>query len=76
MAALCHLIVRRPNLEITTNSIQENSLLAGKNIGVVLVPWCAWKSVPATISDGADISKIPGWHLLQQMSSQRGSQSR
>ena len=39
--------------------------------------WChvhAWKCIPTTISGGVDIFEVPGCHLLQQVSSQRGSQ--
>ena len=46
----------------------------GENTVVVLVPYCPWKCVPTAISGGADISKDPECHLLQQISSQRGSQ--
>ena len=49
---------------------QEASPSAGKNTGVVLVPCRAWKCVPTAISGGVDISKVPGCHLLRQMSSQ------
>ena len=34
----------------------------------------AWKCVPTAISSGMDISEVLGCHLLQQMSSQGGSQ--
>ena len=54
-------------------SDQETSSVAGKNTEAVLVPCCAWKC-PTTISFGVDISKVPGYQLLQQMISQRGSQ--
>ena len=50
------------------NSNQEASPSAGKNTKVVLVPCHAWKCVPTAISDGVDISEVPGCHLLQQMS--------
>ena len=53
---------------------QEASPSAGKNTGIVLVPCHAWKCVPTAISGGVDISKVPGCHLLRQMSSQLGSQ--
>ena len=53
------------------SSDREASPSAGKNTGVVLVPW---KYVPAAISNGVDISEVPGCHLLPQMSSQGGSQ--
>ena len=52
------------------NSKQEASLSAGKNTGIVLVPWCTWKSVPIEISGGVVISEIHWNHVLQQMSSQ------
>ena len=41
---------------------------------MVLVPCHSRKCVPAAISGGVDISKVPECHLLQQMSSQWGSQ--
>ena len=47
------------------NSDQEASPSAGKNMGIVLVPYCAWKCVPTAISCGMDISEVPGRHLLQ-----------
>ena len=56
------------------SSDQEASPSAGKNTGIVLVPCRAWKCVPTAISGGVDISKVPGCHLLRQMSSQGGSQ--
>ena len=56
------------------SSDQEASPSAGKNMGIFLVPCCAWKCVPAAISSGMDISEVPGCHLLWQMSSQSGSQ--
>ena len=52
------------------SSNQEASPSAGKNTGVVLVPYLTWKCVPTAIFGGADISKVPGWHLLWLMSSQ------
>ena len=56
------------------SSNQEGSPSAGENTVVVLVPYCPWKCVPTAISGGADISKDPECHLLQEMRSQRGSQ--
>ena len=53
---------------------QEDSPSTSKNIGIVLVPCCAWKCVPTAISGGVDISQAPGFHLLQQMSSHWGWQ--
>ena len=52
------------------SSDQEASPSAGKNIRVVLVPCLCFTA----ISGGVDISEVPGCHLLQQMSSQWGSQ--
>ena len=54
-------------------SDQEPSPSAGKSTGVVLVPCCTWKCVPTAISASVDISKVPGCHLLQQMSFHWGS---
>ena len=61
LVALCCLILRRTNLEVGT---KEASPSADKNTGVVLVPCHAWKHVPTAISDGADISEVPGCHLF------------
>ena len=47
---------------------------ADRNTGVVLVPCCIWKDVPTAFSDGVDISEVPLFCLLQQISSQWGSQ--
>ena len=52
------------------SSDQEASPSAVKNTGIVLVPCPAWKCVPTAISGGVDISEVPGYHLLRQMSSQ------
>ena len=52
------------------SSDQEASPSAGKTTGIVLVPCCTWKCVLSAISGGVDISEVPGYHLLQQMSSQ------
>ena len=46
------------------SSNQEASLLAGKNIGIVLVSCYSWKGIPTAISGGVDISEVPGCHLL------------
>ena len=54
------------------SSNRETSPSAGKNTGIV--PCRTWKYVPTAISGGVDISEVPGYHLLRQMSSQRGSQ--
>ena len=52
------------------SSDQEASPSAGKTTEIVLVPCCTWKCVLSAISGGVDISEVPGYHLLQQMSSQ------
>ena len=46
------------------SSYQEASPSAGKNTGIVLVSCRTWKCVPTAISGGADISEVPGCHLL------------
>ena len=51
-------------------SNQEGSPSAGKNMRIVLVPCCAWTCVPTVSFGGVDISEVPGFHLLQKMSSQ------
>ena len=56
------------------SSIQEASPSAGKNTRIVLVPCHPWKCVARASSSGMDIYKVPGCHLLQQMSSHWGSQ--
>ena len=55
------------------SSNQKGSLSTGKNIGVVLVPWCTWKCISIAIFGGVNIPRIPWCHLLQKMSSHRGS---
>ena len=67
MVALCRLIGKETELG---SSDQEASPSAGKNTGIVLVPYCGWKCVPTAISGSRDISEVLGCHLLQQMSSQ------
>ena len=52
------------------SSDQEACPSAGENIGLVLVPCCAWKYVPIAISGGVDISEVPGSHLFCQLSFQ------
>ena len=52
------------------SSNQEASQSASKITRVVLVPYCPWKCLPTTISGVVDISEVPGYHLLCQMSSQ------
>ena len=52
------------------SSDQEAPPSACKNTGVVLVPCRAWNCVPTAIFAGVDISEVPGYHLLQWMSSQ------
>ena len=46
------------------SSNQEASPSAGKNTGVVLVPYHAWNCVHTAISGGVNIYKVPGCHLL------------
>ena len=48
------------------SSNQEASPSAGKYTKVVLVPCCAWKCVPTTISGGVVISKAPGCHYYNR----------
>ena len=67
LVALCRLIVGRLNLDIASPS-------TGKNTGVVLMPYLHMEVHPTTIFGGVDISKVPGCHLLRQMSSQWRSQ--
>ena len=47
------------------SSDQEAPQSAGKNTGIVLVTYLAWKCAPTAISGGVDISEVPGCHLLQ-----------
>ena len=56
------------------SSNQEASPSVAKNTRVVLVLCCMWKCVPTAISNGSDISEVPGCHSLWQLSSQWGSQ--
>ena len=56
------------------SSNKDASPLAGKNIGIIFVPFCTWKCILTAISGGVDISEVPGCHFLQQMSSQCGSE--
>ena len=51
------------------SSNQESSPAADKNTKIVLVPCLCMEVHPAAISGGVDISKVPGCHLIQQMSS-------
>ena len=55
-------------------SKQEASPSAGKNTEVVPVSCREWKCVHIANSRDMDISDVLGCHLLQQMSSQLGSQ--
>ena len=66
-SAICAAFTVLPDSKETKlgSSDQEVSPSAGKNTVIVLVPCCTWKFVPTAISDGADISKVPGCHLLQ-----------
>ena len=56
------------------SSDQEASPSAGKNTGIILVPCCTFRCLPTAISGSVDISNVPGCHLLEQTSFQRGSQ--
>ena len=56
------------------SSDQEACPSTGKNIGLVLVPCCAWKCVTIAISSGVDISEVSGCHLFWQISFQWGLQ--
>ena len=51
------------------SSYQDASPLVGKHTTIVSMPCCAWKCVHTAISGNAAITKVPGCHLLQQMSS-------
>ena len=42
------------------SSDQGDSPSVGKNTGVVLVPCCTWKCVPAAFFGGVDISNVSG----------------
>ena len=46
------------------SSSKVASPAAGKNTGIVLVPFCEWKCVCTAISGGVDISEVSGCHLL------------
>ena len=46
------------------NCDQEASPSAGKNVGVALVAFHAWKCVPTTISSDVDFFEVSGCHLL------------
>ena len=63
---LCCLVVRRPNLEVVIKILLHQQV---KKTGIVLVRVSTWKYVPTVTFGGADISKLPWCHLLQQMSS-------
>ena len=68
LVPLCYLIVTRPNLEAAT---KRQKPFAGKNSGTVSESCCACKRVPAAILMRS-LGVISC--LLQQMSSQWGSQ--
>ena len=57
------------------SSGQEGSPLVGKNTGIVLESCPTWKCIPTTIPGSGEICEVPGCHLLQQMSSQLGTQN-
>ena len=52
------------------SSNQVASPSAGKNTGIVLLPCPTLQCVPKAISGGGDVFKVPGCHMLRQMSSQ------
>ena len=52
------------------SSNQEASLPTGKNTRLVLMSCHTWRCVPTAISGGVDVLRVPGCHLLKQMSSQ------
>ena len=56
------------------SSNQEASPASGKTTGVVLVPCHTWKCDTIAISGGVDTYKVPGTHLLWQISSHWESQ--
>ena len=64
MLSSCTVLPDSKETELESGN-QEASPSAGKNTRIVLVPCCAWKSVPTAISVGVDISMVPGCHLLQ-----------
>ena len=69
----CAVLPYSKNIKLGSSD-QDASPSATKNKGIVLLPCCTWKCVPTAISAGVNISEVPGCHLLQQMSSQLGSQ--
>ena len=69
--SLCHLTVKRPNLEVATRRLLHQQV---KILGQFQCHVGAWKWVTTAIYVGVDISKVPCCHLLQQMSCQSGSQ--
>ena len=56
------------------SSNQETPPSAGKNTGLVLVPFCACVSLQLAISGSVYISIVSGCHMLHQMRSQWVSQ--
>ena len=60
-------------VEVESNN-QQAPPSAGKNSGVVLLPCYVWKCVRTSFSGSVDIHQVLGCHLLQQISSQWGSQ--
>ena len=51
-------------------SNQDVSSSAGKNTGLLLVLCCTWKYVPTAVCSGVDVSEVPCYHFLWQMSCQ------
>ena len=58
---------KETDLEVATKRFLHQQV---KNTGIVLVPCRTWNCVPTAIPGGVDISKVPGCHLLRQVSSQ------
>ena len=68
--ALCHLNITDTNIGVVTKRLLHQQV---KILGYFSCHVCTGKCVPTAVS-GVDISEVPGCHLLQQMSSQWGSQ--
>ena len=52
------------------SSDQEASPSVGRNTGIVLVLYRAWKCGSTAIFGGVDISEVPVCHLVRQITSQ------
>ena len=71
LVALSRLIVTRPALAVASKKLLHQQK---KTTGVVLVPYCTWKSVPTAFSGGVNLSNVPRSHFLGYISSQWRSQ--